>query len=165
MDRVIPLALHFAVGIIKLVVVSDSWVRRLMHAALQLNTGNAVIINWGLVLLWGIVLYVSFLLSYPVLFMVTPAFLSYCLPSSSLWLWGDALSWVLRVRKDNAGLLALTFPTISLLRGCGQPCLVFWGLSLVWGLCKEGGEEFLHVSSSVERDRGTESSEEYQDVV
>lgn len=84
MDRVIPLALHFAVGIIKLVVVSDSWVRRLMHAALQLNTGNAVIINWGLVLLWEIVLYVSFLLSYPVLFMVTPAFLSYCLSSSSL---------------------------------------------------------------------------------
>lgn len=62
MDRVIPLAPHFAVPIIKLVVVSGSCVRRLMHPTLQLNAVNAFIINWGLVLLWEIALYVSFLL-------------------------------------------------------------------------------------------------------
>lgn len=59
MDRVIPLE---DVCITKLVVVSDSCVRRLKHPTLQLNAVNTFIINWGLVLLWEIVLYVSFLI-------------------------------------------------------------------------------------------------------
>ena len=63
MDRVIPLEVpHFAVCITKLVVVSGSCVRKLMHPTLQLNAVNTFIINWGLVLLWEVVLYVSFLI-------------------------------------------------------------------------------------------------------
>lgn len=57
--------------------------------------------------------------------MVTPTFLSYCLPSASLCLQGAALSWVLRVHKDNAGMLAWHFPP--------YPCCM--GVdSLVWYL-------------------------------
>lgn len=62
MDRVIPLVPHFAVCITKLVVISDSCIRKLMHPTLQLNAVNAFIINWELVLLWEIVLYVSSLI-------------------------------------------------------------------------------------------------------